>query len=593
MKIIYFLSFLWFTTFSHAINGTNAIGVHSKYVIDSTSSWKKTDLLHKSFIPFLSNTNLNIGYNKNTTVWCLFTFKNKTPQYQNTTWLVINNNHIDSLVFYDQNTIQVLGDRTKFPSRFLEGQCFKINLKPNEEKQVIVKLKKGISFFEFSYYLEKEEVLEFNSMRKITFISIFFGAVLLLVLFNSILYFITKNKLYLLYILYSVLTTLYISISTSYLKNYIFTDFLYFSELRIYISCFWFVSLSLFITYFLDLKTNQPKKYRIIYGCNILIVSAIITTLFLLYIDFLQPIQSFFIVTYISFIIIFILLAASAVVHIKIDKKNGVYIILAFLPQFVWGTYFVLISFGFISNTYHYDWVVFISLYEVLLFGYVLTKNYMETFLKNNDLILEIIAEKEKSIRLITQVQIRERRNIANVIHDNLGSKIAYVLQLLQLKNIALANTNIQELATDIREISHRILPKSLDDGALLDSLKSQIYILNTGLQHVKMELFAYDFPENINEIWVYDMYLISLEIVNNAIKHGKSDHITIEFYNYSDNYQFQFTDDGVGFNAYETPKGFGLENIEKRIHNYKGIFEINSVENQGTIIQISIPKKK
>ena len=259
MKIIYFLSILWFTTLSHAINGNNSIDVQSKYAIDKTSSWKKEDLIHKSFVPFLTNTNLNIGYNKNATIWCLFTFKNKTPNYHNTSWLVINNNHIDSLVFYDQNKIQILGDRTKYPSRFLEGQCFKINLKPNEQKQLIVKLKKGISFFDFSYYHEKENVLAFNSMLKITFISFFFGAILLLVLFNSILYYITKNRVYLLYILYSILTTLYISISTSYLKNYIFTDFLFFSELRVYISCFWFVSLSLFITYFLDVKINHPQ----------------------------------------------------------------------------------------------------------------------------------------------------------------------------------------------------------------------------------------------------------------------------------------------------------------------------------------------
>lgn len=592
MKIIYFLSFLWFTNLSYSINGNNIIDIKAKYAIDKSSSWNKKNLINKSFVSFSTNTNLNIGYNKNATVWCLFTFKNKTANYQNTTWLVFDNNHIDSLVFYDKNRIQILGDRTTFSSRFMEGQCFKINLKPNESKQIVVKLKKSISFFEFSYYIEKEEVLEFNSMRKITFISFFLGAILILVLFNSVLYFITKNKLYLLYILYSVLTTLYISISNSYLKNYIFTDFLNFSELRIYVSCFWFISLSLFITYFLDLKNNQPNKYKIIYGCNILIFNAIITTFFLLYFDFLQYIRYFYIITYISFIIIFVVLTASAIYHIRIDKKNGVYIILAFLPQFVWGTFFVLISFGLFLKTFHYDWVVFISLYEVFLFGYVLTKNYMETFQKNNDLILEIITEKEKSIRLITQVQIRERRNIANVIHDNLGSKIAYVMQLLQLKNIALANTNIQEIANDIREISHSILPKSLDEGALLDSLKSQIYILNSGLQHLKIELFTYDFPENINEIWVYDMYLISLEIINNAIKHGKSDHITIEFYSYNDNYQFQFTDDGVGFNNAKTQKGFGLENIEKRIHNYKGTIEINSVENQGTIIQISIPKK-
>jgi signal transduction histidine kinase len=291
-------------------------------------------------------------------------------------------------------------------------------------------------------------------------------------------------------------------------------------------------------------------------------------------------------------LIVFLTITVASIVNYKINKKNSLYVLFAFLPHFVWGTLFVLKSFEILEIDFLENLVVYIGLYEVSLFGYVLTKNYLETFQKNNALILEIIAEKEKSIQLITQVQVRERRNIANVIHDNLGSKIAYVLQLLQLKNIALANTNIQEIANDIREISHRILPKSLDEGALLDSLKSQIHILNSGLQHVKIELFAYDFPEKINEIWVYDLYLISLEIINNAIKHGKSDHITIEFYGYTKNYRFQFTDDGIGFNEHKTPKGFGLENIEKRIHNYKGNFEINSIENEGTIIQISIPKK-
>jgi signal transduction histidine kinase len=592
MKIIYFLSFLWFASLAYAKKDNNSILVQSKFAIDKSSSWKKKDLITKKFVSFEINRNLNIGYNKNATVWCLFTFKNKTATYQNTTWLVFDNNHIDSLVFYDKNRIQILGDRTTFTSRFMEGQCFKITLKPYESKQIIVKLKKGISFFDFSYYLEKESTLEFNSIQKITFISIFFGAILILVSFNSVLYFITKNKLYLLYILYSVLSTLYISISTSYLKNYVFTNFLYFSELRIYLTCLWFFSLSLFITYFLDLKNNQPNKNRIIFGCNILIFTAIIATLFLLYFDLVQYIRYFFIITYISFIIIFLLLATSAIYHIRIHKKNGVYILIAFLPQFVWGTYFIMISFGLFLNTFHYDWAVFISLYEVFLFGYVLTKNYIETFQKNNALNLEILTEKENSIKVITQVQIRERRNVANIIHDNFGSKIAHVLQLFKLNNTALAHINIQELAADIREISHQILPKSLDDGALLDSLKSQIFITNKGLPHLKIELFAYDFPENINEIWVYDMYLIALELINNAVKHGKSHRITIEFYSYSDNYQFQFTDDGIGFNSSKTQKGFGLENIEKRILNYKGIFEINSVLNQGTIIQISIPKK-
>jgi signal transduction histidine kinase len=562
----------------------------SKYAIDDDSSWKFKDLKTKSFTPFLLNTNLNIGFNRNATIWCIYSLKNNTANNQNT-WIVFDNNHIDSLVCYDQKNIKILGDRTKYSSRFMEGQCFEIYLKPYENKQIIIKLKKQISFFEFTSYLENEKKLEFKSFKDISLLSFFFGVILLLLLFNSILFIVTKKKIYFFYILYSLLTTFYISISTSYLKNYIFTDFLYFSELRIYISCFWFVSLSIFITYFLDLKINQPKSYKIIYSCNCIIISSIIITLFLLYFDYLLLIQFFFIITYSLFAALFLLLTIASMYHIRINDKNGIYIIFAFLPQFIWGSFFLIKSFGFISNSYHYDWLVFISLYEVMLFGYVLTKNYFETFQKNNELILEVISEKEKSIELITQVQIRERRTIANIIHDNLGSKIAYVLQLLQLNNIVLANETIMELALDIREISHKILPKSLDEGAFLDSVNSHVEIINISFKTINIEFFSYDFPEKINEPWIYDLYLIVVEIINNSIKHGQSTKIIIEFYGYNDDYQFQFTDDGVGFDINNYSQGFGLENIQKRVANHNGIYEINSFINQGTILQINLPK--
>ena len=231
-------------------------------------------------------------------------------------------------------------------------------------------------------------------------------------------------------------------------------------------------------------------------------------------------------------------------------------------------------------------------MYEAVFFGYVLTKNYFETFQKNKELIQQISADNEKSIKAITQAQIRERRTIANIIHDNFGSKIAYVLQLLELNKKEAAQQNITELANDIRDISHKILPKSLDEGALISSLESQISTLNKSFKTPKIVLYSYSFPEKINSEWVYDLYLISLEIMNNSIKHGKSDAISLEFFSYEKEYVFQFTDNGFGFDTQKTAKGFGIENIEKRVLYYKGSFEINSSKNEGTVIQISIPKK-
>lgn len=79
--------------------------------------------------------------------------------------------------------------------------------------------------------------------------------------------------------------------------------------------------------------------------------------------------------------------------------------------------------------------------------------------------------------------------------------------------------------------------------------------------------------------------------MINNAKKHGKASAILIEFFDYENSYGFQFSDNGIGFKTETFKKGFGLENIEKRILNYKGSFEINSIENEGTVVQINLPK--
>lgn len=592
MRIIYFLSFLLFFNLSFGNNGNDLV-VDSKYAIDVNSSWKSNSLTTKRFSTFNKDQNLSIGYNKNATVWCWFKIKNRDTKKTKKTWLCFDNNHIDSLVFYDGNRIEILGDRTSNTSPFIIAQAFEILLKPNETKTFYVKIKKGISFLEFNYKFIDENTLLQESKLRIALVSFVLGIIFLLIIFNSILWYISKKQLYAYYILYSFLSAIYLMISSNYAKHLLFTDILYFSEFRIYIASLWFISLSSFLSHFLDIKRHQPIKYKVIITLNLINITFIIVTLLLLLMNQLNPLRLFLSLGYINFLIVIGLVLWATLSHFKIDKKSAGYVLISFFPQIIWGLGIILRSFELIPRNIQEDWLVIICLYEVFLFGYILTKNYVETFQRNNELIKEIIAEKENSIQAITQVQIRERRNIANIIHDIFGSKIAHVIHLLELKNLPLANATIQELANDIRDVSHQILPKSLDEGALFSSLESQIATLNNGLQNAKIELFEYDFPKKIETKWIYDMYLISLEIINNALKHGKSNNISIEMFGYPDNYIFQYTDNGVGYNTNAISKGFGLENIEKRVLYYKGTFEINSDANQGTVIQICIPKSQ
>lgn len=591
MKIICFLSCLLFAGFANAQNNSSNLEVKSGYAIDTNSLWKVENLDHVKFRDFDQNHTLDIGYNKQTAVWCLFRVKNN-GRTELTTWLCFNNNHIDSLTLYDHGITSTLGDRTANSSPFIAALAFELRLKPAEEKSFLVRVKKEISFLRFDYSLEHTEEMASRSSTKIAAVSFLIGMVCLLLIINFILLLVTKNKLYAHYILYSILSAIYVLIATNFAKHVCFTQFRYFSELRVYVSSLCLVSLSYFLCFFLDLKNNQPIQYKIIYWVNRINLIIIVTSLLALYLNKGDELRYFFILGYVNFLICILTLFWSSVAHLKIKKKAGIYALLAFLPQLIWGAFFILKTFQIVPRDLNEDWLVPISLYEVFLFGYVLSRSYIDIFSKNNELMRAVIDEKEKSLQAINQVQIRERRNIANLIHDNVGSKIAHVMHLLEMKDTSSAIQTTKELANEIRDISHKILPKSLDSGALVSSLNSQIASMNRSLPEARIELFTYDFSERIDEKWVYNIYLISLEIINNALKHGKASLITLELYQYEKEYVFQFTDDGIGFDVQNTEKGFGLENIQKRVEHYQGVLELNSVVGEGTIIQITLPLK-
>ncbi|MBT2562461.1 7TM diverse intracellular signaling domain-containing protein [Pedobacter sp. ISL-64] len=593
MRIIYLISFLLFPLLSCAQIANKSISVVSSYAVDQNSSWTSGMLQKQKFQPFKQNSKVNIGYNKDAAVWCRFIVKNISTSQSTKTWLCFNNNHIDSLSLYDGRLIKTIGDRTVGQSPFIETLAFELNLQPGEERLLWVRVKKETSFLDFSYSLEDQAYLESKSSQKTALTSFFIGMVFLLLMINGILFFMTKNKLYGYYIGYSVLTVFYTAITTNFAKHVLFPGFRFFSEGRVYTGALWYIALSIFLGYFLKLKENQPVKHKLIIvlgGINFLLI-LISISLLVFYKGF--EFRYFFVLGYIIFLASIVVLFWAALTHLKIEKTQAIYALLAFAPQFVWGACLILKTFEIIPKSLGDNWMLFIGLYEVFLFGYVLSRNYIDIFLKNNELMQQVIFEKESSLRAISEVQLRERRNIANIIHDNVGSKIAHIIHLFDMKNAELAKQTINELAEDIREISHKILPKALDEGALMSSLQSQISSLNAGLTDAKIELFCYDFPDKIDEKWIYDFYLIALEVINNAIKHGSAELITIELYKYPKNYHFQFTDDGLGFDLQKTSRGFGLENIEKRVNYYKGNFEISSVKNEGTIIQINIPSNR
>lgn len=590
MRIIYFLSFLFLFQGIQAQQGLKLVHPAAQYLIDSSSTYSFNQLPITNWKSISPKQHINLGYNSNYTVWCRFRFHNTSKQTQRF-GLTFYNNNIDSLLCYEPDQIRILGDRTTNKAEYLSFHSFEFELAPLQTKTCLVKLKKTTSFFEFSYGLESETKLINLSKTKLVVISIFIGVILILVLLNISLFSITRKSVYLYYSLYSVCSIVYIVSYSNFAKFTLFPNFIYFSEVHIYASTLWFMVLSLLISSFVELPLYQPNKYRIV-RLSLLFSSLVILFSILCYTlewAFLLKICFYLVFSNLTFNLIYLLIAVGY--NVKFEAKSSYLMLLTFWPHLIWGHAIILRSFKIIQASFPENLLVYVFLYEALMFGYILTNKYLTTYKENSKLVTDLLHERDKTIQVISQTQVRERRSIANLIHDNIGSQLAYIRQLIQLKQFSQVNDSMADLSNDIRMISHQILPKSLDDGALFACLHNHISSRMRSVAVPKIELYNYNFPDIIEDEWVYDVYLIVLELLNNAIKHGQAKVVLIEFYGYTSHYLIQVTDDGVGFDRASVALGFGLENSLKRIQNYKGAFELTSTPQQGTIVQINLPK--
>lgn len=578
---------LQFCLFGHELQ---SISVTGKYAIDDHSTWKLEDFKQHKKKGFSLKEDIVIGYNEEKAVWCELKITNQSSKRKKLL-LSLPNIHLDSITLFDNGKEFLLGDRTNKISAYSSAHTFHIQLKKNEVKTIYLRIKKTISYFNFSIEIAREKTLENTNNRNLFFISFFIGIVMILCIFNLILFTTTRDRVYFKYIIYSILTGIYVLITTGVAKNLLFPEFIYFSEFRIYTSSLWFIAMSYFLADFLNMRIHHPRTFKMIQYINISVLFVVASTILLLVQNSTPYLHIFSMIGYVLFLLSIILTFSSIFKHFNINKPNATYVLLAFAPHFTWAISIILKTFGFLDKDLKTDWIIWISIYEVFFFGFILGRNYVQTFRNHNRLIQEIVLEKERSLQAISLAEIKQLKQVANIIHDNFGSKLAHISHLLESDQMENVKKNITELTNEIRNISHRIMPKSLDEGALKSSIQTQINIINKGNTSCTISFFEFDFPDKIKAPWIYNMYLISLEIIHNALRHGNPSEINVEFYAYDEVYVFQYADNGQGFDVAKTKKGFGLTSIINRVETAYGTFEINSSSANGTTIQITLPK--
>ncbi len=210
---------------------------------------------------------------------------------------------------------------------------------------------------------------------------------------------------------------------------------------------------------------------------------------------------------------------------------------------------------------------------------------------------IDKIKSEQEQLILKSQIEAQEVifKNISREIHDNIGLTLS--LSKLHLNNVNKPCTNVivsTELITkaisNLRVISRTLNSEYILSSGFIQSLKKELgYISNVGKHDIKLEIKGNQkFLESSRELM---LFRITQEIYNNAIKHSEAKTINTSI-TYDDiNLNIIIQDDGKGFH-YDPLKSnyLGLRNIQKRVELLHGRCEINSKQNVGTIISLSIP---
>lgn len=209
----------------------------------------------------------------------------------------------------------------------------------------------------------------------------------------------------------------------------------------------------------------------------------------------------------------------------------------------------------------------------------------------------------------IVETQENERRQVAKELHDSIGASLAAIKYAVEGRlmhmheappddTISLEKVVAHLSATikEVRRISSCLRPSMLDDLGLLSTIEwycrssSEMYA-QTRIE-TQFDIAEYEIPEPSKIV----IYRVLQEAVNNALKHGEAETLTVSLAKRPDRTRMCVTDDGRGFDLREVVEdrdaltGFGLEGMRDRAAMAGGRLTIDSRPGEGTTVCLELP---
>jgi len=206
----------------------------------------------------------------------------------------------------------------------------------------------------------------------------------------------------------------------------------------------------------------------------------------------------------------------------------------------------------------------------------------------------------------IVENQENEQNRIAKEIHDGIGQMLTglkFSLESIDLndpKKSAQKIEYLKKLSLDIikgvRTATFNLMPPELSDHGIVPSL---IKLTQELSKLTGKEILFYnksDFDQRLDSLVEINIYRLTQEAINNAIKYADSSHIIVQLSHSPTLLSIIIDDNGKGFDIQSAEKmrnsesGMGMLFMKERIQYINGRVFFNSIIGEGTRITFNIP---
>lgn len=220
---------------------------------------------------------------------------------------------------------------------------------------------------------------------------------------------------------------------------------------------------------------------------------------------------------------------------------------------------------------------------------------YQKRLLKKELEINLIKAHQQEEILHTTiQSQEKERKRIAQDLHDEIGAMLSVVklnISLFERKAIdekskllaAETKSYLDDVILQVRRISRALMPPSLERLGLKAAIEELIDWINKNGE-ITVSYYSNSQPVRLESEKELAIFRIVQELLNNSIKHSEASNIEIGL-RYSKKWiVVTVSDNGKGFEINKMAKtGLGLQNLRSRTQILNARHKIKSSPGKGT----------